>query len=159
MLEKAKSDGKTVLFETGKDPYGWKDGTVNEIRGLLRYIDYFIPSLGEASALSNETTPEGMAEDLRKCGAGAVVITLNDCGCIAATPDGIISSAAFRCDVVDTLGAGDCFDAGFAYGLTQGWEIGRILEFCNALCSIFISGHDDRYPAKEEVERLIWKRK
>ena len=156
LMEKAKGENKTVLFETGKDPYGWKDRTIREIRDLLRYVDYFIPSLIEASALSRKDTPEGIAEDLRKCGAGTVVITLNDKGCVTASRDGIHHApAVLPAKIADTLGAGDCFDAGFVYGLTQHWELEKIMQFCNTLCSVFISRQTDRYPTAEEIIKAM----
>ena len=35
---------------------------------------------------------------------------------------------AFRLNAVDTTGAGDIFHAGFLYGMSQGWELERILN-------------------------------
>jgi ribokinase len=156
LMAQAKADGKTVCFETGKDTAGWKAETVREVRDLLRFADYFIPSLSEARALSGKDTPEACAEDLRNCGAGTVIITLNDKGCIAASADGILRAPAFKpAQIADTLGAGDCFDAGLAYGLTQGWGLADILVFCNALCSLFISRKTNRYPTADEVMEVI----
>jgi sugar/nucleoside kinase (ribokinase family) len=65
------------------------------------------------------------------------------CRLTAATlgPDGVLAwdgrrfyfSAAFQVPVVDTTGAGDIFHAGFLYGLLQGWELERQLDFsCGA---------------------------
>jgi sugar/nucleoside kinase (ribokinase family) len=38
--------------------------------------------------------------------------------------------------VVDTTGAGDVFRGAFLYGFLQGWEVGDILRFTNAVSAL-----------------------
>ena len=45
-------------------------------------------------------------------------------------------AAAPRAQPVDTIGAGDSFDAGFVYGHLQGWPVGRSLSFATACGSL-----------------------
>ena len=61
------------------------------------------------------------------------------CRLAAATlgPEGVLAwdgehfhyTPAYRVPVVDTTGAGDTFHAGFIYGLLQGWQLERSLDF------------------------------
>lgn len=43
---------------------------------------------------------------------------------------------AYRVPVVDTTGAGDTFRAGFIYGMKQGWELERQLNFASAAAAL-----------------------
>jgi len=45
-------------------------------------------------------------------------------------------SPGFVVETVDTTGAGDVFHGGFIYGLLAGWEIGRMLDFANAMAAL-----------------------
>jgi sulfofructose kinase len=46
--------------------------------------------------------------------------------------------------VVDTTGAGDLFHAGFAYGMLQGWDTSRMLEFSCAAAGLNCTAHGAR---------------
>jgi 2-dehydro-3-deoxygluconokinase len=39
---------------------------------------------------------------------------------------------------VDPTGAGDCYDAGFVYGLAHGWQLDRCAEFANTLGALTV---------------------
>jgi len=43
-------------------------------------------------------------------------------------------------DVVDTVGAGDTFNAGFIYGYLQGWSLERTVQFASACGSLSTRG-------------------
>jgi sugar/nucleoside kinase (ribokinase family) len=47
-----------------------------------------------------------------------------------------VRAGALRAAPVDTIGAGDSFDAGFVYGHLQGWPVGRSLAFAAACGSL-----------------------
>jgi sugar/nucleoside kinase (ribokinase family) len=45
-------------------------------------------------------------------------------------------SPGFVVETRDTTGAGDVFHGAFIYGLIAGWEMGRILDFSNAMAGL-----------------------
>ncbi|WP_308314712.1 carbohydrate kinase family protein [Bacillus sp. V3-13] len=55
--------------------------------------------------------------------------------------------------VVDTVGAGDGFDAGFIYGVMNNWELKKILTFANTIGSmvVSVSGDNEGLPYLEDV--------
>jgi 5-dehydro-2-deoxygluconokinase len=89
-----------------------------------------------------------------------VVIKHGKDGSIAYTKEGeSFKGTTFPANVIKTFGAGDSYAAGFIYGLMQGWEIPRSMEFGAAAASIVISSHScsDAMPTVEEVNRYIEK--
>ncbi len=104
---------------------------------LLETIDYLIVSRDFPCRLMAES-------DLRR--ALRAMQSRYGCRLTAATlgPDGVLAwdgrqfhySAAYRVPVVDTTGAGDIFHAAFLYGLLQGWEPERQLDFSCAAAAM-----------------------
>jgi sugar/nucleoside kinase (ribokinase family) len=43
--------------------------------------------------------------------------------------DRIIERPAYPAEAVDTTGCGDVFHGGFSYGLVQGWDVDKSLDF------------------------------
>lgn len=103
------------------------------IKGVLRQLDYFIPSFAEASYLTGEEEPERIADVLLGCGVGTVVIKLGRKGCLIKNSGGSRIIPPYIVDAVDTTGAGDNFVAGFLTGLSSGWETERCGAFANAV--------------------------
>ena len=59
--------------------------------------------------------------------------------------------------VVDEVGAGDAFAAGFAYGLLQGWPLRRCARAGNVVVAAALGGPGDweTLPRLEEFERAL----
>jgi 5-dehydro-2-deoxygluconokinase len=60
-------------------------------------------------------------------------------------------------EVVNGLGAGDAFGGALCHGLLAGWELARLLRFCNAAGALVASrlACADAMPEESEVEALI----
>ncbi len=62
--------------------------------------------------------------DLSLCIAKNVIVTLNGGGAVLRNSNGdIFEIRGLSAEVVDSTGAGDAFDAGFIYGILQGWRM------------------------------------
>jgi 5-dehydro-2-deoxygluconokinase len=83
---------------------------------------------------------------------GATVHRRADDGSLEST-----HSPGFHADVVNTLGAGDAFGAGFIFGLLQGWDDAGTARFANACGAIVASRHacSAAMPNRSEVEALL----
>jgi sugar/nucleoside kinase (ribokinase family) len=137
LLRRARALGLTTSCDTGHDPAEeWR------IDDLLAELDLFLPNEVEALAMSGAHDPEAamtwLAERVPvvavKCGAD---------GAWAARGTERVFASGLKIDVVDTLGAGDAFDAGFLSGWLAGADLSacaRRGNACGALTAAHIGG-------------------
>ena len=133
LLRRAKGAGLTTSLDVDYDPTGrW----LEVVQPYLPYVDLFLPSLDEARWITRKETPREMADFLRACGAGTVVIKMAEKGCYIRCAEEEITVPAYETQEIDATGAGDAFVGGFLVGLHQGWnleESGRLGNACGAL--------------------------
>jgi sugar/nucleoside kinase (ribokinase family) len=84
----------------------------------LRAVDVFMPNESEALAVTGESTVERALARLAAI-VPLVVIKRGGLGAIAQRGDAIVQVRGLKVPVVDTTGAGDCFNAGFVFGLLR----------------------------------------
>lgn len=102
---------------------------------LLRQVDVFLPNENEALSLTGAASFESAADVLcQKC--GTIALKLGAQGALGVREGQKIRVPSLPVKLVDTVGAGDSFDAGFIYGYLQGWPLEkslRIAAVCGAL--------------------------
>jgi sugar/nucleoside kinase (ribokinase family) len=140
LFARARSIGLTTSLDTNWDPSGQWRG-FNE---LLRLTDIFLPNENEALALSGTSTLEAAVQILSQK-SQIVVIKCGRDGALASQGDKTVHAPALTVQVVDTVGAGDSFDAGFLYGWLNGWTIEKSLRLgvaCGSLSTQAAGGTD-----------------
>ncbi len=94
---------------------------------LLSLVDILTPNVVEAEQLVgfaiDKFTVEQAAQILQQRGAKTVVIKLGAQGAFCATPDEKFFVPAFSVTAIDTVAAGDAFNAGLAVALVEGRSI------------------------------------
>ncbi len=152
VLSKARQMGVTTSLDTAWDAEGrWME----LLRPCLTEVDVFMPSLEEARALSGKKHPSQMAELFLDYGIRTVVIKLGADGCYARTAEAECHVPAFKVDkIVDTLGAGDSFAAGFLAATVKGWPLRRACRFANAVgaCCVSARGTTGIRPFEEVIK-------
>lgn len=105
-------------------------GSLREgILDLARLSDYFIASESFATALVGENNPLEACRKVAGLGPRVVGVTLGSKGYVAWIEGRVIQRPAYPVEAIDTTGCGDVFHAGFIYGLIQGWQTERSLNF------------------------------
>jgi len=138
LLRLAKEKNVLCAMDTAWDASGaW----MSKIEVSLPYLDWFLPSYGEAVMLSGERDAARIAKALMDKGVRNVVIKLGAEGCFVSESGeiGYRMPALKNIAVMDTSGAGDAFCAGFLAGLAQGWETRRCAELGNALGALCVT--------------------
>lgn len=138
LLRRAQSAGVTTFLDTVWDDSGrW----MMLLAPCLPYIDYFVPSLPEAQALTGLEEPEAVAQALLDAGVGTVGLKMGEEGCFVMASDGErYRLPAFQVDVVDATGAGDAFAAGFIAGVWLGLSLGETAHLANAAGALCVTG-------------------
>lgn len=113
------------------------DETYKGIEDLLECIDYAIVSRDFPGRLTGERNLEMALRRMhQRYGCRVTAATLGQDGVLAWDGERSYLHSAFRVPVVDTTGAGDIFHAGFIFGLLQGWELERQLDFACAAAAL-----------------------
>jgi 5-dehydro-2-deoxygluconokinase len=91
-------------------------------------------------------------------GPEALVVKRGAAGATVHLRNGrVIEAAGFPVEVVNVLGAGDAFAAGFIYGRAQGWNWHRSSRMGNACGALVVTRHGcaNSMPTLAEAEQLI----
>ena len=148
LFRRAHSLGLTTSLDPNYDPFGKWLG----FDELLVTADVFLPNKMEALSITHLENVESAARQLAdKC--KLVVIKLGAEGATLQAKDQSIHIPSVPVNIVDTVGAGDTFDAGFLYGYLNGWDLEKSLQLavaCGAL-STQASGGTTGQPTLEEA--------
>jgi sugar/nucleoside kinase (ribokinase family) len=152
LFQRAQTLDLTTSLDTNWDPEEKWVG-VDE---LLKLTTVFLPNESEALSLTGASTVEEAAERLA-AQASIVAIKLGADGGLAFDGESFYRTPIIPVDVLDTVGAGDTFDAGFIYGFLQGWPLERCLKLgvvCGSL-STRLAGGITSQPVLEEALRFL----
>jgi len=123
---------------------------------LLSVTNVFLPNKKEALSLSGEVSID-LAADRLGSRVEALAIKLGAEGALGFSGAQKVRAASLPITVVDTVGAGDSFDAGFLYGYLHQWELGKALRLgcvCGAL-STQKAGGTNAQPTLEEAMQYV----
>ena len=125
-------------------------------------LDYLIPNETEASFLVGfpvTDPPSAMraAQELLRRGMKAAIIKMGEQGACYASPQGEEFLPAFRVKAVDTVAAGDAFNAAFAVALAEGKELRDAVTWGMAAGAVAVTkpGAQDAMATREEVEAML----
>lgn len=130
---------------------------------FLALCDIVTPNETETEALTGIAVrtiadAERAADGLMARGAGAAVITLGENGALYRDRTLTVHAPApYAGPVVETTGAGDAFNGGFAVALAEGLSPAEALRFGCATASISVTrpGTAPAMPARAEIEALL----
>ena len=106
-----KSKGLTISLDTNDDPDDRWEGGLHEV---LRHVDVFLPNEREACKAAGTEDLEAAIQKLSEL-VPLVVVKLGRKGAIAQRGTERFASPSQEVVAVDTVGAGDSFDAGFLH--------------------------------------------
>ena len=123
----AKQAGLSTSLDTNDDP---EDRWESDVLDVLPWVDVLLPNEHEACRIARLDSPLLAAEFLAEKVA-LVVIKRGEKGALARRGREIYEALPPKTEVVDTVGAGDSFDAGFLHQFIRGAKLEECLRFGN----------------------------
>jgi 2-dehydro-3-deoxygluconokinase len=142
LARRAKAAGVIVLFDPNFRPAlpDTAAAAAQRQRAVLPFVDWYLAGEAEARLLWGESRIP--ARTVLRVGARGAIV------------DGVTVACPREVAVVDEIGAGDAFAAGFAYGLLAGWDPPECAHAGNVLAARALEGTGDweTLPRLAEVE-------
>ena len=127
LLKRLKATGLTISLDCNDDP---ADLWENDLVEALRHVDVFLPNAREAMRIAAENNLEDTVERLANL-VPVLVVKLGAKGALARRGSEQQFSPALKIDVIDPVGAGDSFDAGFLHQFIRGADLQTCLDAGN----------------------------
>jgi sugar/nucleoside kinase (ribokinase family) len=152
LFTRARSLGLTTSLDTNYDPSEKWLG----FDKLLSVTNVFLPNKTEALSITHADDVDSASKQLAHK-SELVAVKLSAQGALACRKNEITRAESISVHVVDTVGAGDTFDAGFICGYLSGWTLEKSLRLatvCGALSTQKAGGVEGQ-PALQEVMHYV----
>jgi 5-dehydro-2-deoxygluconokinase len=157
-LEARAGSGVTVL-DLDYRPMFWSSRAEARtwVQRALEHVTVAVGNLDECLTAVGTDEPRAAAQALRDRGVGLVVVKQGPKGVLARDDRSEVEVPPLPVKVLNGLGAGDAFGGALCHGLLAGWDLERLLRFCNAAGAIVASrlACADAMPEAAEVEALL----
>lgn len=128
LFRRAKAHGLTTSFDMQWDP---KETWTLDVADVLPHVDVFLPNETELMLLSGKNSLEEAIESVKEY-TNILVIKRGNKGSLVYNNGELTELPAFlNRNVVDAIGAGDSFNAGFIYKFVNGSDIAECQKFGN----------------------------
>jgi len=127
LFRRVKAEGLTTSLDTNDDP---DDKWGDDVLEVLKHVDFFFPNEREAKKLTH-TNDFAQATKILAQLAEVVVLKRGSEPAICQAGKKRWSLTPPSVQVVDPVGAGDSFSAGFIHQYLQGAELKDCLEYAN----------------------------
>jgi 5-dehydro-2-deoxygluconokinase len=157
-LESRAKSGITVL-DLDYRPMFWpsREDARLWVQRALAHATVAVGNLDECDTAVGIREPKAAAQALRDRGCEVVVVKQGPKGVLANDAHTQVEVPPVPVEVVNGLGAGDAFGGALCHGLLAGWELERLMRFCNAAGAIVASrlACADAMPDESEVEAKL----
>lgn len=154
LLKRAKNLGLTTSLDTQWDPSEKWDF---DYKSILPWVDIFLPNEAEILCLTGTKNTEDALKKLSPF-AKNVAIKQGSKGALLRTEKGELHEkpSYLNTEVVDAIGAGDSFNAGFVHMFVKGEPIQKCLDFGNlaGAISTTAAGGTGAFNSKELISKI-----
>lgn len=158
-IKLAKKHGLKISFDPNIRLRLWsKEEAKQVLSKILPHVDILLAGQEEMDIIMGESDPLRIIEQAKELGVSYVAIKQGADGAVGYHDGKIVEASPVQASkVVDTVGAGDGFNAGILYGLLQNWTLDKTLLFANTIGSMVVSviGDNEGLPYYEDVQEQL----
>ncbi|MDN4493019.1 sugar kinase [Ureibacillus aquaedulcis] len=158
-LKIAKQNGVKVSLDPNIRLKLWSKEQAREtLLSYLPYVDYLLTGREELEILFETSREAEIIQALQNYELTHIIVKDGAKGAFYLENDRLNEVAGFTVDkVVDTVGAGDGFDAAFLYGIIQNWSVEKSIRLANAVGAMVVQveGDNEGLPYLEDVEVFL----
>lgn len=153
LFRRMKEAGLTTSLDTNDDP---NDTWAEPLHEVLQYVDILLPNRREACKIARIENFEDAVDSLA-ARVPLVVVKLGAEGAMAVRGSERVSVPCVHVQVVDPVGAGDSFNAGFLHQWLRGADLRTCLTFANVIgaFSTTSSGGTEAFRDRPALSRFI----
>jgi 2-dehydro-3-deoxygluconokinase len=142
VARRARAAGAIVTFDPNYRPALWESpqAAAAAMEPVFEHVDWYLCGAAEAELLHGTSGVRTVVRHADRTVVGDVTVT-----------------PARAEEVIDEIGAGDAFAAGFAYGLLHGWDPERCARAAHVIAGWALRGTGDweTLPRLDEVRHLL----
>lgn len=127
LFHRMKAAGLTTSLDTNDDP---ENRWAGDLRDVLHHVDVFLPNEREACKIAGSENLDSAISKLSEL-VPVLVVKLGPRGAIAMHGSEKFECSAVSVNLVDPVGAGDSFDAGFLHQYVRGADLATCLAWGN----------------------------
>ncbi len=158
----ARKNGLMISFDPNLRLKLWTEAQAKKIlSGIWKQADIVLSGLDEAQLLLGSEEPEVLMDKFLEQGAKIVALKAGPMETWVASPDKRYKVPAFQIkSVIDPIGAGDAFAAGFLAGLLEKRSLDECAKLANAMgaMAVMSSGDFEGLPTRNELEAFMTNR-
>jgi len=151
----ARGDGETRYIRS--------DTVTAHLQRILPKIDLAIGTIEEFNIAGGDTEIIASLRNVRRCTDATLVVKRGPMGCavidgqIPSSLDAAFNGRGVQVDVLNVLGAGDAFNAGFLSGWVKGEDYDACTRYANACGALVVSRHGcaPAMPTRRELDYFI----
>ncbi len=157
LIERLHQSGYSLAIDPGWPTAGWSDSVRRESFEWFSRCSHILINEKEALALSNEETVAGAAAVLveRLPNRCTVVVKNGPRGALVQRGSDVHTIRAPEVNPFETIGAGDCFNAGYLHAIGEGRPPREAVEAGVRTASAAITSFPRRYPDAKAIGEIV----
>ena len=158
LFRQARARGLITSIDTQFPSKALPPPWLTAMTDILPYVDVLFVDEREARSLTDRENLAEAAAVLRDAGPATVVVKQGSEGAQVFAPEGTIYQPAVSvAPLVDSIGAGDAFDAAFLLGLLEDWPLDRTAHFAAVTAGFTVggAGGSAAMPTRAQVEAYV----
>lgn len=134
--------GVRRFYDINLRPDSWEAPLVKDLMSgatVVKLNDFEVESVSEMFGEVWNSLEQFCRCHAKRFGWEAVCVTRGEKGCALLIGDEYVEAPGYPVKVIDTVGAGDAFAAGFLHGLGSGWTAAKTADFANRMGALVAS--------------------